>query len=339
MQNDAGKNKVRMLKVYEIMRKTDEKHPLNNTQICDELKKRYNIDSDRKAVSRDLRCLDLAGYTIVRCNNHNDGTYMIDQIYEDYELKILADAVCSARFLTEKDTEHLLKKIKNMATDEGESIIRDTAFYDKNLKSIDKQNKNKIDTLIRAIREKKIVKFKYIEIGEDVKPRYKRDGHEYNVSPYFLALYNNEYFLIANSKSNNNAIHFRIEMIDCLEMTDVSIRDIREIESFYDENGQRIKAEEYLKNALDMWSGRPKMVTLECKSEAVKDIYNTFGRDVALFAKKKGSFKVRVKVIDNQGFYHWLASKGTSIKISAPVKVKEAYCEYLQEIVSMYKIE
>ena len=336
MIDDAGKNKVRMLKVYEIMCRTDEKHPMNNTQICEELKRRFDIDADRKAVGRDLKCISAAGYEIMRCDNHNDGTYMVDQPYEDYELKILADAVCSARFLTEKDTEDLLNKIKNTATYEGEEIITNTAFFDKNLKSDDKQNKNKIDKLIRAIRAGKKINFKYYEIGGDMRRHYKRNGHVYNVSPYFLALFNNEYFLIANSQSTNKAIHFRIEMIDELAITDEPARKIKEIESFFDEEGQCIKPEEYLKNALDMWSGKQTRVTLECKYDVTKDIQNTFGKNVKPFDRSKATFKVRVPVIDNQGFYHWLAGKGTSVKIIAPEKVRTAYCGYLKEIADIY---
>ena len=336
---EEGKMKVRMLRVLEIMRKSDEKHPLNATQIAEELKQRFSIDAERKAIGRDLKCLDAAGYTIVKCVNHNDGAYMIDQLFEDYELKILADAVCSAHFLTENDTEHILRKIRNMATDEGESLIADTAFFDKLLKSEDKQNKNKIDILIRAIREKKKIKFKYFEIGENIKKKYKREGHEYNLSPYYLVLHDNEYFLIANSASNNGASHFRIEMIDELEMTDEEARPLREIEDFYNENKGRISVEEYMRKAVGMWSGKQRNIVLECKNDAYHDIINTFGREVRPYNCQKDTFRIKVQAVNNPGFYRWLASKGDRIKIILPVEVKEGFIAYIRAISDMYNAD
>lgn len=334
--SEEGIMKVRLLRILEIMRKTDEKHPLNATQICEELKRRFNIVAERKAVGRDLKCLDAAGYTIVKCDNHNAGAYMIDQLFEDYELKIIADAICSAHFMTEQDTEQLLKKIKNMATDEGESIIEDTAFFDKLLKSEDKQNKNKIDTLIRAIREKKKIKFKYFEYGENAKKAHKRKGHEYHLSPYFLALHDNEYFLIANSASNDGASHFRLEMIDELEITEETARPIREIVDFYDENKNRLSVEEYLRKTLDMWSGKPENIVLECKYDAYNDIMNTFGRNVRAYSFKKDTCRVKIQAVNNPGFYHWLAGKGTDIKVVMPLSVKRGFCDYIREISDSY---
>jgi|GEM_PF-6528801 len=47
--------------------------------------------AERKAISRDMQCLEDFGYDIVKCENHNDGWYMIGQAFEDYELKMLVD--------------------------------------------------------------------------------------------------------------------------------------------------------------------------------------------------------------------------------------------------------
>lgn len=338
LAEEDGKTKVRLLRVFEIMRRTDEKHPLNATQICEKLEMEYGIKSERKAIGRDLKCINAAGYEIVKCANHNDGAYMVDQLYEDYELKILADAVGSAHFLTESDTVQLLAKIRNMATDEGKSVIEDTVFFDKHLKSDDKHNKIKIDALIRAIREKKKIKFKYFEIVENIRMIHRRHDHVYCVSPYFLALYDNEYYLICNSMSSNKALHFRIEMIDELEILDEPARPIKEIESFYDEDKRmRMTPAEYLRKAVDMWSGKTENVVLECVYDAYKDIRNTFGRDVRAYSFTKDTFRVKVPVIDNQGFYHWLAGKGTNIKIILPVKVKNAFQEYISKIAAMYQ--
>lgn len=106
-------NKLKLLYILEMMKKTDEFHPLNATQIKEKLKA-YMIDAERKSICRDIECLEDAGYSIIKCANHNKGWYMTDQDFEDYELKILADAVAKAQFLTVEDTRKLIKKLKNL---------------------------------------------------------------------------------------------------------------------------------------------------------------------------------------------------------------------------------
>ena len=334
----SERNKVRLLRVLDIMRKTDEKHPKNNHEICDELKANFNIDVDRKAISRDLQCLDDAGYTIVHCDNHNLGAYMIDQLFEDYELKILADAVCMAHFLTKKDTKNLLQKIEKMATHEGEKIIKETSFFDERLKTDDTHNKNKIDALIRAIRDKKKVTFFYFETGSNLKKQYKRNGHEYKISPYFLVVYKNEYFLVANSSSSNAAIHFKVEMIDKLQVLDEAARPVKEIESFYDENGKMMSSTDYLRKVLDMWSGKYEKITLECSNGLFSDVKNTFGRDIKPYNKTSNTFYVDVEAANSEGLYHWLASKGNKVKIVLPEKIKEEYRQYVKDILDLYTV-
>lgn len=115
------KNKLKIIYVLELMKRTDEFHPLNSTEIIAELDK-YGISAERKAIGRDILALRDAGYEIVQAENRNDGWYMINQDFEDYQLKMLADAVASAKFLTVKDTRALIKKIKNLATKEGGAV-------------------------------------------------------------------------------------------------------------------------------------------------------------------------------------------------------------------------
>lgn len=143
-------NKLKLLYILEMMKKTDEFHPLNSTQIKEKLKA-YMIDAERKAISRDIECLEDAGYSIIKCANHNKGWYMTDQDFEDYRAENIADAVAKAQFLTVEDTRKLIKKIKKLATAEGEKIIARTTFVDDDLKIADNKFKLKFDLLIRAI--------------------------------------------------------------------------------------------------------------------------------------------------------------------------------------------
>ena len=160
----AEKNKLKILYILDIMKKTDENHPVNSTQIAEQLS-RYGIKAERKSIGRDLECLEDAGYSIIKCENHNLGWYMIDQEFEDFELKILADSVAAARFLTLEDSNKLIRKIKKLATKDGESIIKLTTNVDEAIKIADAKFKIKYDAIMRAIAEHKQIRFQYYELS------------------------------------------------------------------------------------------------------------------------------------------------------------------------------
>ena len=156
------KNKLKIIYLLDIMRKTDERHPINSTEIIQELGK-YGISAERKAIGRDIHALQDAGYEIIMAENRNDGWYMINQAFEDYQLKMLVDAVASAQFLTMKDTRELVKKIKGMATKEGERIIDSSLVIEDSLKLRDNGFAIKFDKVMRAIADQKQIHFQYLE--------------------------------------------------------------------------------------------------------------------------------------------------------------------------------
>ena len=93
------KKKPRLLLVLEMLQRTDVEHPLNTTEIINKLKQ-CGVEAERKAVLRDLKALQAVGYKIIKCDNHNRGYYMKTHLFEKHELKIIADLVADATFLT-----------------------------------------------------------------------------------------------------------------------------------------------------------------------------------------------------------------------------------------------
>ena len=327
----AEKNKLKLLYILDIMRKTDEFHPINSTQIAEKLSA-YGITAERKSIGRDLACLEDAGYSIIKCADHNKGWYMTDQAFEDYELKILCDAIGSATFLTERDTRELIKKVKDLATTEGEKLIAATGYLDAGIKTEDKSSKIKIDNITRAIKAGKQITFQYYEDTAGNKRRLRRDGHVYCVSPYYLVLFENQYFLICNSKSNDGLTHFRLEMITNLNITDLPSRDPRKLPT----HGDKFDLGGYLRGSVNMWAGERVRVKLRCDNYLRNDIRMRFGKQVMMIDDGADSFTVTVEVADNQGLYQWLAEQGTRVTVVSPDSVRQHYKSYLLDIMKLY---
>ena len=327
----AEQNKLKLLYILDIMKKTDEFHPVNSSQILEKLKQ-YGINAERKSVGRDLACLEDAGYSIIKCADHNKGWYMTDQAFEDYELKILCDAVGSATFLTDKDTRELMKKVRDLATAEGEKLIGATTYLDAGIKTDDKSSKLKIDGLTRAIKAGRKITFQYYEDAPGNKRRLRRDGHVYSVSPYYLVLQDNQYFLICNPDSHDGLTHFRLEMITNLQITEEPSRRAEELPS----HGDKFDLGAYLRRSQNMWAGEQVQVQLRCENYIRDVIRRRFGKQVMMIDDGPEHFTVKVEAADNTGLYQWLAEQGTRVTVLWPAEVRDHYVRYLQDMLKLY---
>lgn len=328
----AENTKLKLLYTLEIMKKTDELHPINSKQIVEKLAA-YGIPSERKSISRDLACLEDAGYSIIKCDDHNRGWYMTDQTFEDFELKILCDAVGAATFLTEKDSRELIGKVRGLATAEGENLINATSTFDSAVKTDDRSSKLKIDTVIRAIKAKRKITFQYYELGAGGERRLRRDGHTYCLSPYYLVLHENQYFLIGNSDTHDGLTHFRLEMITNLSVTERPIRSPEHVPA----HGDSFDLAAYLRRSLNMWAGELVQVKLRCDNYIRDVIRMRFGKQVIMADDGPDHFIVTVDAADNTGLYQWLARQGTRLTVLGPDSVREHYIGYLRSVLEQYR--
>lgn len=332
----AENSKLKILYILDIMKKTDAQHPLNTTQIAEKLMN-YGIKAERKSIGRDLDCLEDAGYSIVKCENHNQGWYMTDLDFEEHELKMLVDAVASAKFLTIQESRSMIKKIKNLATKEGERLIDATIVMDPAMKIADSKFKFKFDLVMRAIAEKKQISFQYYELTSGNQRRLKRDGYVYQINPYYIVLVNNEeYFVVGNPVTHDHAGHFRIEMMANLEMTDERVRPMDEIVELK-EIGSTKTIGEYVRETVNMWTGKPTRVTLRCGNGCRHNLMVKFGKEITMRDEDENTFIAHVSVTNNEGFYQWLAAYGPYITIEAPEDMRQHYIEYLKKTLACYE--
>lgn len=330
----AEKSKLKILYVLDIMKKTDEHHPMNTTQISKKLAS-YGIQAERKSIARDIQCLEDAGYSIAKCENHNDGWYMFDQEFEDYELKILVDAVASAKFLTLDDSRRLIKKLKKLATKDVEKIIDATLIMDENLKLKDKKFNLKFNIIMRAITDHKQIRFQYIERNSSSKKKLRYDGYFYQVSPYFIVLENNEYFLICNPNSHRHATIFRIEFMTNVNTVDMPVRPMKETEELKD-IGKTMTVNDFLRQSVHMRNGEAETITLRGINACRINLTKTFENNIVFQNDGEDYFIANIRVVKSEGFYQWLAAYGTNIRIQSPQSVVNEFKDYLKKAITQY---
>ena len=109
--------KLRLLYLRELlMSKTSEEHPLSVPQMIEFLAQQ-GIPTDRRTIYDDLEALRMSGMDIEKIQTRTHGYYLASRVFELPELKLLADAVQSSRFITAKKSRELIGKI-GMLSDE-----------------------------------------------------------------------------------------------------------------------------------------------------------------------------------------------------------------------------
>jgi hypothetical protein len=95
--------KLKLLYLLKIlMEKTDTEHTLTVPEMINELQK-YNITAERKSIYDDIEALKTFGVDILCRKSRTYDYYIASRTFQLAELKLLADAVASSKFITEKN--------------------------------------------------------------------------------------------------------------------------------------------------------------------------------------------------------------------------------------------
>lgn len=328
-----GRTKEKLLFIFERLKKTDEQHPVNTNELIAYLGER-GITAERKSVARDVAALRDAGYSIILCDEYKRGYYMTDQLFEDYELKIIADAVSGAKFITFEDSFSIVDKLCELASPTGEEIIKNHTFIDEKIKSKNKKVRYNIDKVINAIKNGKRITFQYFEFTADGKMQLKRDGHIYEISPYYLCWDNDNYFLIGNSKSHDHLIHFHVEMMTNVEVTKIPIRPESEIEELHGS----FSIGEYLRRSVNMYGGESVKITLECSDKIAKNVREEFGEDIITKPIGENRFATEVKAAEGEGLIRWIMQfSAEDMKVVAPENIVDAIRKRAKDLYKIYE--
>ena len=113
----TSNQKLKLLYLADILlSKTDEDHPLTLREIISKLKG-FDILADRKTLYQDFEVLREYGYDIISEKRGRSCCYFLgERSFELPELKLLVDSVQSAKFITDKKSGALIKKLESLTS-------------------------------------------------------------------------------------------------------------------------------------------------------------------------------------------------------------------------------
>ena len=307
-----------------MLEQTDEQHHITMSEIISQLA-HYGISAARKALYEDIEALKVFGLDIKQLKGDKFGYFVVSREFELPELKLLADAVTSSRFLTEKKSNELLKKIEGLASRYEAKQIHRQVFVANRVKAMNERIYINVDTIQRAISEGKKISFKYFDYGLDKKKKY-RDGLRV-CSPYALSWDDERYYLIAYYEKYQKITNFRTDRME----------DVKIIEELSEPKPDGFNVAEYINSSFSMFSGESEEVKLRFNNSLINTVIDRFGKDIPVIPDGDDHFTVRVTVKAESPFFAWVFQFGKKAEIIGPEELKIKYRILLKEVLDTMK--
>lgn len=242
-----------------------------------------------------------------------------ERTFEIPELKMLLDAVSSARFIAETKSKQLTKKIMSLAgIQQREQLKRHVRAIGKT-KADNKGLYYIIDTITEAINRKKKISFQYTEYNGRKEKILRNDGEVYILSPYVLYWNEDYYYVLGYSDKRETVTAFRIDRMKTPK--------IMEEDAVPKPEGFDVSA--YSNKVFQLFSGEETTVELECDTSLMKYVIDRFGIDVETEELSEEKFLAKVPVDLSPTFYGWVFQFGGGIRIIGPEEAVGAYMKML----------
>ncbi len=327
-------SKLKLLKIIEILKTTDEDHPLTAIQIGEKLRLLYGIEAERKSICRDINLLkDYADYDIIASADNKKGYFLASREFEDWEVKILLDAVWSAKFLTSDHAAELENKLYTLVNESSQKLLKRSGLIKFKHKSPTNISKYNIENILTAIKKNRQISFNYTYTDNELKPQLRRQGLAYIVNPYALIWQNEQYYLIANYPKYDNLSYYRLERMQNLEICEQKRKSLTDILGA----NADLQLEEYIRSSLYHFGGEKIKLTLQVKADMFDDLIDYFGQDLHINRVDADYYQVKIDVLDSEGLYFWLLQYETNVKVIEPASVRVKLLKKVEDILHHYQ--
>jgi len=295
-----------------LLSETDETHMLTLGELISKLAK-CGVSVERKTVYDDIEALRQFGFDIVMAKSKSYAYYVAGRDFELPELKLLADAVQSSKFITEKKSLELIKKLEGFVSVYDAGKLRRQVFIHNRVKSMNESIYYSVDAIHEAITEGKKISFRYFDYDLRKKRVFRRNGAPYVVSPIALSWSEENYYLIAHSDEREGFTHFRVDRMS----------DVKKLEENRSAGAKGLNLASYSKKVFGMFGGEETDVMLRIHNQLTTAVIDRFGKDVILVADGESHFTVNLRVVLSPVFYGWLFQFGELCEVLSPQNLKE----------------
>ena len=322
----CANQKLKLLYLAKLFQEeTDEEHALSLAQIADRLEAQ-GIHADRKTLYQDFEELRYFGLDVVSEQRGRTFYYYLgERDFELPELKLLVDSVQSAKFISDRKSGELIRKLEHLASVHQARQLQRQVVISGRVKSMNESIYYNVDALHTAIAQGKEITFRYFDYDMNKQRVPRRDGALYRVSPYSLVWNNENYYLVAYDPATEEMRHYRVD-----KMSDIAVTDQRR------EGPAEFDVADYARRHFGMYAGTEATVTLRFDKSMVGVVLDRFGQDVMLIPDGEDHFTVSLPLVISPQFYGWLFGLGDKVRLVAPASAVEAFRAQRKAVSALY---
>jgi len=340
---------------------SDENHVLSARDISCLLADFY-IDAERRSIYRDIKEInrimlplegehrlweaeellendDTGEYQTIVYDPHRKGYYLQRRPFEFTDIQILAQCICSAKFVSEDQTERLFKSLfKFISEQQSEELWESTFLFEE-----EKTDKPGVFYNIPAINDAmslslnggphvpEKIEFDYAEylIDEMQHRPVLKNINRKTVSPYKFLVSDGNIFLLGFDDSQNQMQTYRIDCISKVTPTGKP----RDGQSVY----EKLNLQEYVRSGFRSHGNSRRHVSILFENSYLEEVIQRFGTKEARYATADSAhFVADVNVEIENAFFNWLLGFGAGAKILKPEWAAEAFRKYIDDIKNTY---
>ena len=320
----TANQKGKLLYVMEaLLHESDENHPMSMEDLLRYLEEK-GIRAERKSIYSDIETLQAFGLDVHGTRGRTAGYYVGEREFELPEIKLLIDSVQSSKFITERKTMQLIRKLAGLMSVHEAALMKRQMYVKNRIKSMNESIYYNVDALHQAIAADKQIEFRYSSYTITKEKKFRRGGRPYRVSPLALSWAEENYYLIAYEAETDKIKHFRVDKMDSIRIVD-QFREGKKLLRDMDMG-------EYTRKNFSMFGGTEEVVTLRFSNRMIGVVIDTFGKDVAITAVDEEHFLIRAAVAVSPQFFGWLFGLDGEAAIVAPEPVKQRFQEQLARV-------
>jgi len=309
--------------------KTDDEHSLTMPQILEELEK-YEVSAERKSIYEDFKDMSKLGIDVIKEQRGRETFYHIaGREFELAEVKLLIDAVQSAKFITQKKSKSLISKVKNFVSEHQAKQLQRQIVINDRVKTMNESVYYNVDDIHTAINQNRKIKFKYYKWDIDKKLVERHGGSYFIVSPWALLWDDENYYMIAFDDWDNKIKHYRVDKMMYIEVGNDERAGKEEFKNF--------DMAKYSKATFGMYHGEKTKVCIKFANHMCGVFIDRFGKDTLFRKIDENHSELIVDINVSPQFFGWIFSLGNDVEIVSPVEVVNELREYTKKFIMKYE--
>jgi len=285
------------------------------------------VTAERKSIYRDIAMLKECGIEIEKNSRKPVEYCLMNRAFDIAELRLLADAVQSANFISEAMTENLLKKIETLTSIRSAGILKRQVHFTGRVKTQNEHVRYTTATIQEAIHEGRRIHFKYMDYDLSKGTCPRRGGSQYEVSPYALVWNDDNYYLIGYYERRGQINVFRVDRMKSVEKADLDAAP----------QPKGFSLTDFIETKFGMYGGERVGLDLRFTNDLINPVLDRFGMKTPIIKDGDNHFIAHIEASVSPVFFSWIFQFGDRAQIVKPERIAEDYVAFLKSTLNSMK--